>query len=390
MIITCYEDDTEVRIKYWNVNFGWIFLNRWVTSVQITRGANLYEQVFGRFEAGTCQIVLHDGPTDPWRYPGLEPNQTLIVEARDLAGAPDHWHRLFDGKIRDINVTYDPLTAHTTTLTAFDKLYEIGRKEGFTHDGDDSFYWRLKRITDYALGGDNLPLVAGGIQTHAPKETPINALEAMNMAADGEAGLVWVDRHGIVNGVAQGEAHGDPQFVFNVHHHHKRALYRGLFRNIFGPEFDVDPLRHQCFTAIDAQYTTETTVNHLTINNIMQADLSGNDIVDELGPYTNNDSIAKYGEHAYTINTNIDRGTNDIAIGVLAQKVFLDHKDPHKHVRGISFTPEHVDAALFDIGQLVVVEFQGIEDEHMVTGLTHTITPAEGWNIDLELFTEYK
>ena len=371
--------------------YSWHDIQGDASSIDIVRGANLYENLLARFETGTMTITFQSDNNDPFLNKWLDSNQEVRLQVRRY-NTDTTWETIFTGNVRDFSTVYDPIAAPVVTMTVFDHTYRIAQRETFTTPDEQTYVERMNAI---ATEAGLTAITDTGTFTHAPVENPINAWDAANKAANAESGLVFVNREGDLVATASTTASAQSTPV-----PYSNAPFSPSYSYAFAGGQKYDPnmkiifdtnhgssASHQCFTAIDAVYSTETIINKVIINNIEQTDLSGGDIVDTYGPYVDATSKGKYGERDMTFELNIKDGATHAQ--TIAESNML--KEPLKHIRGIQFSPELNDAGYrgicLDIGEEVRVQFQQINSDHLVTGIAHNITP-EDWLIDLELWKE--
>lgn len=311
--------------------------------------------------AGTLDASLSDVDLDPAVSEDLRPGRRVRLEALTAGGA---WSPLFVGKIAQAAVTYD-LKDHAATedrharitLTATDNASALAgesRKAGVGTIG----------ALPWVLEGAGVPWDCNGNTGHVEGATVTSrngdatALDQVAITRDSVLGLAWVDRRGVLR------AYDSDQV----------------------PTAAVAVLDEATYSDLDVGFSSDECINEVEVTVLYIAN-NGDTKEATYGPYTDPESVAKWGRHRATFKVH-GIGAYIAAASAFAQSVLLANADPGVRVREVTLpvrTAAEVDLALLDLYDRVQVLHAGkaIDQLRRITALTQEITPTS-WHVTAE------
>ena len=345
------------------------------SEVTITRGLNLNQNVFARAEAAEMVAVVHGPTVDPVANIRLAPN----AKFRGRVLVDETWETLFIGRLRSMVSTYSKDAPTSVTISGFDLVDYLNNIQGI----DDTSRTFANRLSTLATAGGTSVSVTGGTTTLAPIETYRSLWDQMNIAANSEGGVIYSNRQGTLEARGRDATASDPIIEFSDHH--------GAFTDHFSEAFQVESPLHSCYTSIDVSYDTTNITNSITISNISEQDENGEDVQEQMGTFTEDNSIQVYGIYNTNVMTNL---STTAAVDDLVDYVFDYYSAPFKRVKSITFNPLDYWQTLIDVGDYVSVEFHDdtgaavVDATFMVSNVRHDIIPGS-WEITLELFRDW-
>lgn len=152
---------------------------------------------------------------------------------------------------------------------------------------------------------------------------------------------------------------------------------------VFSDEVDATA---QSYIDIGAGYDTRAMVNRLVVTNYGVDETRQNELNDEL-VVTSGDSIAAYNTRSQTLRTNLySLPPYDASLNDRLTRILDDRDQPELLISWIKLNAQQdVDLAnSLDVGQRILVRFNGVEQDSQIIAITHDIQPTR-WLVTLDL-----
>ena len=346
------DDDSDDDADYTDIE-------AYVLSIDIKRGRS---RELEEFMAGTCTIRLdnRDGRFDPNNSsspynPNIKPGKLLRIKITDPTSSTSYY--LFEGNIRQWDVTYNFPNMSVCTIRAVDALYPLSENTVSLTTSAAETGTVIREIlqdadwTDYELDTGDSTLAARTFD----KE---NALQALQLATNSEGIL------------AKLYASKENKVLFKNRH----SIYTDTNSNTVQATFGSGNLD---FEKIDIDFDDHVIKNKVSINRTGGTAQT----------VTNSESISDYNEKSYVKN-DLMITTNAESLNY-AQAVLSEFKDPAVRCKSMTFSPlKHVDmitqSLARNITDRIQINFQppgggtAFAKQLIIGGIQHTIRP-ESW-----------